>query len=223
MHQSIRESFKIKNIYIVGGNGFARECYGYIKRMSRQDSTINFKGFLGEGNYVPDLKDFNKYFITDISKFEFGENDYFVLGSGNPGIRRRTYEYLKSRNAKFFTIIDPSVIMLDYIDYGEANIFAFNSFISSQIKIGTGNIFNGFINIGHDVKISDFNFIGPNTQILGNVVIGELNSIGTSSVLLPKVKIGNNNIIAPGSYVYRGCKNNSYYMGNPSVKVGEVE
>ena len=118
-----------KNIYIVGGNGFAREVFGYIKRMAQNDKTIAFKGFLGEGGYVPDLKDFNNMFLGDVSNFEFQENDYVVLGSGDSYIRKRTYDYLKKIGAKFFTVIDPSCIILDYVNFGEANIFAYMCFM----------------------------------------------------------------------------------------------
>lgn len=212
-----------KNIYIVGGDGFARECYGYIKRMSEQDSTINFKGFLGEGGYVPELKDFSKYFISDISEFKFGQNDYIVIGSGNPEIRKRIYEYSKIRGIKFFTVIDPSVVMLDYVNYGEANIFTYGTFLTSNIKIGNGNIFNTCTNVGHDVEIGNFNFLGPNSQLLGHVIIGNYNTVGTNCVFLPKAKVGDCNKIAPLSAIYKRCKSNSYYMGNPAVKVGDIE
>ena len=210
-----------KKIYIVGGNGFARECYTYVDRMCKSDSTITFAGFLGEGGYEPELFEFSKFWKGDVSNHEFKEDEYAVIGSGDCEIRKRIYESLKSRNVKFFTVIDPSVIVYPYVEMGEANIFSPNCLVSSQVKIGNCNLFNGFIFIGHDAQIGDFNFRAPHTQILGNVKLQDMNAIGTSSVLLPKAKIGSYNKVAPISAIYKGCKDNCIMSGNPARKIGE--
>ena len=59
-------------------------------------------------------------------------------------------------------------------------------------------------------------------NVLGAVKVGSLNTIGTGSVLLPNCKIGDNNKIAPLSVVYKGCKNYTYMLGNPAMKVGNI-
>ena len=218
-----QEGNKMKNIYIVGGNGFARECYSYIQRMAEYDKDIHFAGFLGEGGYKADLKDFSSQWICDVADFQFKENDYAVIGSGNPEIRERIYKYLKSKGVKFFTVIDPSVIIFPHSEIGEANIFTISCVVSSEVKIGCGNLFNGHIGLGHDVEVGDFNFFGPNSHLLGGVKIGNMNSIGTSSVLLPHSAIGDNNKIAPLSAVYKGCKNNCYMIGNPARNMGDLK
>lgn len=213
----------MKKIYVVGGNGFARECYAYIERISKDDNEIIFGGFLGEGGYVPDLEDYPEMFKGDVSDFIFDKNDYVVIGSGDPIIRKRIYEYLKNRNIKFYTLIDPSTIIFPFSEIGEANIFVKGCIVSSQTKIGDGNLFNGDISMGHNATVGNFNFLAPGVQLLGYSVVGDLNSIGTNSVVLPKAKIGNRNKIAPISAVYTFCKDNGIYMGNPARKMGEVE
>ena len=206
----------MKNVFIVGGNGFARECYTYIQRMTKVDSSISFKGFLGEGGYIPDLKEFGAFWCGDVADFQFEKNDYVVIGSGDTTIRKRIYEHLKGRLIPFFTVMDPSSVQFHFSELGEANIFTLNCMISSDVKIGNGNLFNGYVAVGHDTKIGNFNFFGPTSQILGEVEIGDLNSIGTSAVLLPHSKIGNNNKIAPLSAVYKGCGDNCCMLGNPA-------
>ena len=213
-----------KNIYVVGGNGFARECYAYINRVSElKDKEIIFAGFLGEGGYVPNLEDYPNMYKGDMSNFTFSEDDYVVIGSGDPLIRKRIYEYLKGKGVKFYTLIDPTTIIFPHSEIGEANIFVKGCIISSQTKIGNGNLFNGDNSIGHDVVIGDFNFLAPGVQMLGHSILGDLNSVGTSSVVLPNAKVGNRNKIAPISAIYTRCKDNGIYMGNPARKMGEVE
>ena len=215
----------MKNIYDIGGNGFAKECYQQILFSSYVDSTINFGGFIGHNGYRVDFKDLNKYFICDLSEFEFKENDYAVIGAGMPDLRKIIYEDIKKKNnAKFYTLaLMPYCYISPLVEIGEANIFMTPCTPCPHVKIGNGNVFNGDVIIGHDVEIGDFNYVGGKTQLLGGVKIGNSNTIGVASVFLPKSRIGDNNKIAPISAIYKGCKNNCYMQGNPALKVGEID
>ncbi len=215
----------MKKVYVIGGDGFARECYQQILFISYQNSDIQFGGFVGHNGYKVDFKDLNKYFICDLSEFEFGENDYAVIGAGMPELRKKIYYDIKNKkNSKFYTIaLMPYCYIPPLVVIGEGNIFMPPCTPSVHVQIGNGNVFNGDVVVGHDVEIGDFNFFGGKTQLLGGVKIGNSNTIGTASVILPKAKIGNNNKIAPMSCVYKGCKNNCYMQGNPALKVGDID
>lgn len=215
----------MKKIFVVGGNGFARECYIYINMVSKYDSEISFGGFLGHGGYgcTVDYKKLQHYYIGEVSEYNFKDNDFVVIGAAFPGLRKKIYDDLKVMNIKFYTLAPkPNVYISEYVDFGEANIFIPSSSPSVDVKIGNGNVFNSDVIVGHDVKIGDFNFFGPRVQALGGAQIGNLNQIGSNAILLANSKIGNNNKIAPLSVIYKGCKNNGYYIGNPATKVGDV-
>ncbi len=214
----------MKKIYVVGGNGFAKECYQYILFMSYQNPEIVFGGFIGHNGYKVDFKDLNKYFICDLSEFEFKEDDYAAIGAGYPELRKKIYEDIKKKqNAKFYTLaLAPYCYISPLVEIGEGNIFVSPCTPAPHSKIGNGNLFNSDVVISHDVEIGDFNFFGGKTQILGGAKIGNGNTIGTASVILPKAKIGNNNKIAPISCIYKGCKDNCYMQGNPALKVGDI-
>lgn len=215
----------MKKIYVVGGNGFAKECYQQILFQSYQDSEITFGGFIGHNGYKVDFGNLNEYFISDLSEFNFGKEDYAVIGAGMPDLRKKIYDDIKKKeNSKFYTLaLMPYCYISPLVEVGEGNIFMASCCPSPHVKIGNGNLFNGDVIIGHDAEIGDFNFFGPRSQVLGNVKVGNSNQIGANTVLLPKAKIGNNNIIAPLSAVYKGCKNNCYMVGNPALKEGTVE
>ena len=215
----------MKNIYVVGGNGFAKECYQQILFQSYNDPEINFKGFLGHNGYKVDFGNLNEYFICDLSEFDFGDDDYAVIGAGMPDLRKKIYDDIKQKtNSKFYTLaLMPYCYISPLVEVGEGNIFMTPCCPAPHVKIGNGNVFNGDVIIGHDVEIGDFNFVGGKTQLLGGAKIGNSNTIGVASVFLPHSKIGDNNKIAPISAIYKGCKNNCYMAGNPALKVGDVE
>ncbi len=215
----------MKKIYIVGGNGFARECYLNLLNIEEYGKEIIFGGFLGHGGYgkTVDYKTYQHLYFGEVTEHKFAQDEYVIIGAAYPTLRKKIYEDLKNLGLNFYTLISAGVTLSSSITYGEANIFAYPFANTANIKIGNGNVFNGGVIVGHDTEIGDFNFFGPRSQVLGNVKVGNMNTIGANSILLPSAKIGNNNKIAPLSAIYKGCKNNCYMLGNPAIKVGEVE
>lgn len=211
----------MKKVFIVGGDGFARECYWRLNEMKRTDASIEFGGFLGHGGYghTVDYKHLQEFYLGEESDHTFKEDEYVIIGAGYPELRRKIYNDLKKRNVRFFNLI-----LGKYgssVTFGEANISLYTS-LTVNTKIGNGNVFNGAVIVGHDTEIGDFNFFGPRSSVLGTVKIGNDNTVGTNAVILPHAKIGNNNKVAPLSAVYKGCRDNCYMLGNPALKIGEI-
>lgn len=215
----------MKKIYIVGGDGFARECYLNLLNTEKYGKEIIFGGFLGHGGYgkTVDYKSYQHLYIGEITEHQFDSNDYMIIGAGYPYLRKKIYKDLKMMGLQFYNLISNGVILPKSFEYGEANVFIPPFYSSVNIKIGNCNVFNCNIILGHDATIGDYNFFGPSSQVLGYAQIGNENQIGANCVILPNVKIGDNNKIAPLSAIYKGCKNNCYMSGNPALKVGEVE
>lgn len=211
-----------KRIFIVGGNGFARECASYIMELEQHGMDIEFGGFLGHNGYTVDFKEGN-FFRGDVSEHHFQENEAAVIGAGYPTLRMKIYGDLKAQGIPLFNLVAWGCFIHPSVKMGEGNVFAPPFTSSVEIKIGNGNVFNSAVIAGHDLVVGDFNFFGPQSILLGNVHIGSRNTIGANTVLLPKCRIGNDNRIAPLSAVYKGCKNQCYLHGNPAVKIGNVE
>ena len=211
----------MKKIFIVGGGGFARECHLALTGLEKSDPSISFGGFLGHNGHEVDAGTYSHLCLGDVSAHEFKEDEYAVIGVGNVAIRKKIFFDLKNAGIKLFTLICGSSLS-PTVKYGEGNAF-FGATITSEVVIGDGNLFNGDIIVGHDCRFGNFNFIAPRTTFLGYVSVGSENLIGTGSVLLPGCKIGDGNKIAPLSAVYKGCRSNCYMMGNPAMKVGDIQ
>lgn len=214
----------MKRLFVVGGNGLAREIHLILRRHSRSNVDFEFGGFLGHAGYgsTVDYKNVQHLYKGEVADFRFEENDYCIIGSGISSIRKKIYHDLKEMGAKLYNFICDETLINESVTMGEGNILI-STAMTVNIKIGHANLFNGHVGIGHDCQIGDFNFFGPRSQVLGAVTVGNENSIGTNGILLPNAKIGNRNKIAPLSAVYRGCKDNGYYLGNPAMKIGDAE
>ena len=211
------------DIIIIGNSGAARECHALFQEMLCAAPGLQylykFKGFLSWQNYSGNLKGHNAQLLGDAETYPISNNDLFVIGIAAPALRRAVYENLKKRGASFLTLIHPWSEISPEATIGEGNIFQRGSTVYCDSIVGNANYFNGAINLAHDVTIGDYNFIGPASLILGGCTVGNENSIGVHSVLLPKASIGNSNIIAPGSIVYKGCKDNCRLAGNPALDI----
>lgn len=215
----------MNRIFIVGGDGFARECYYNLQNRINHGDKIAFGGFLGHAGYghTVDYKNFQHHYRGELEEHIISDNDYFIIGAAYPAIRNIIYHDLKSLSVKHYTLIVHGVSLHETLNFGEANILLWPFASTVNIEIGIGNVFNGNTIIGHDSKIGDFNFFGPCVQVLGNVTIGDNNLIGANAIILPNVKIEDNNNISPLSAVYKGCKSNGYYHGNPAIRIGDIE
>lgn len=215
----------MKKIFIVGGNGFARECYQNLVYVMEINPDIVFGGFLGHGGYghTVDYKTLQHLYLGEVYNHTFSDNEYVVIGAGYPEIRKKIYTDLKKINVKFYNLIGISASIFKGAELGEGNVIVGVTYISANTRLGNCNVFNGDVIVGHDSEIGDFNFFGPRSQALGDVKIGNMNAIGANAILLPHSKIGDNNKIAPLSAVYKGCKNNCYMSGNPAIKIGSTD
>ena len=74
----------MKKVYIVGGNGFARECYLNLLWMSEINPEIQFAGFLGHGGYghTVDYLNLQDFYLGEVSEHKFNLNEYVVIGAG---------------------------------------------------------------------------------------------------------------------------------------------
>ena len=212
-----------RKIFIVGGDGFARECASYLMELEESSDDIEFGGFLGHNGYRVDFKSGESFFRGDVADHEFVKGEYAVIGAGFPELRLKIYIDLKRRNIPLFNLVARGCFIHPSVQLGEGNVFAPPFRSSVDMKIGNGNVFNGGVNTGHDNIIGDFNFFGPRSQLLGGVIVGNRNTIGANAVLLPHCKIGDDNKISPLSAVYKGCRNKTYMHGNPAVKTGVIE
>jgi acetyltransferase-like isoleucine patch superfamily enzyme len=209
-------------VFIVGGNGFARECAEHLLELARADRGIQFAGFLGHNGFKVNFKTLSDYFVCDVAQYSFGPDDHALIGAGYPHLRKIIFADLKRLGAPLFTLMPAGVSLPRHIEIGEGNVFMPPFGPGPNVRIGCGNVFNGDVVVGHDCEIGDFNFFGPKTQLLGNCKIGDGNSIGAGSVLLPGCRIGNHNKVVPLSAVYKGCKSNFYLAGNPALPIGST-
>lgn len=171
---------------------------------NRDKDIINFYNF-------PVLKSLEEI------KQTFGASFEFVIGIGNPILRKQKQHELISNGGVPISIISSDAKIANFdIELGKGLNIMSNVQISSRVSIGDGCLINRNSNIHHDIKMGNFCEIAPSVVLLGAVEIGEQTFIGSGAIVLPGIKIGRNCIIGAGSVVTKDVFDYSIVKGSPA-------
>ena len=211
----------IKNYYIIGSGGFAKEVYTLT--LQTLTKSISFKGFIDiapQNNSISignkNLPVFNQdNFLDTIIPSE--KVDLYI-GVGNPRVIDKISEIFINYN--FPNLIHPNVIYdSKSVRLGRGNILTAGCVLTVDILVGSFNIFNLSTTVGHDVTIGNNNIFNPGVNISGSVEIGSRNLFGTNATILQTLKIENNNVIGASALLAKSIKSDNVMIGLPAKKI----
>ncbi len=204
---------------IAGASGFAKEVCEVLLQ-NKYNGQIAFYDDVTEGlpNFIFEhyqvLKNIEqaKAFIE-----ERGDNN-FVLGVGNPALRRKMVNLFSDAGGQLQNIISPFAVIgqLGNIIGTGCNIMT-GTVITSDVNINNGVLINLNCTIGHNVVISEYTELSPGVHLSGQTKIGSFTTIGTGAIVIPKINIGNNVVIAAGSVVTKDVPDNVMVAGVPAI------
>ncbi len=206
----------MKNIIIIGAGGFGREVLYLIKDINKIEQQWNIKGFIDDNLNALDGIKCDHQVIGIINDWEPNEDDFFAIGIANPKTKEKIVSTLKSKNAKFATLISPHAYISEYIDFGEGSIIFPMSTIGDCVKIGNFVHIAGSM-IGQDSIIGDYSTTTGYSNI-ASATLGKRIFVGSHAVILNGRKIGDDAFICAGSIVFNHIKPSTKVFGNPAKK-----
>jgi sugar O-acyltransferase (sialic acid O-acetyltransferase NeuD family) len=141
-----------------------------------------------------------------------------VLAFGDPRIKEKVSEQLRSVKTTFPIIIHPGAILqnADSIVLSPGTVVTAGCVLTTEIVIGEHVLINLNSTIGHDCKIGRCSSIMPGVNIAGEVSVGKGVLIGSGSNIRNKVKIGDHSIVGMGSAVIHDVAENDTVAGVPA-------
>ncbi len=141
----------------------------------------------------------------------------FVLGIGNPKLRKLLSVKLTEQGGKMVSIISLTACIGHYdVNLGEGVNIMHNTMISNSVKIGPGTLINAFVSVHHDVIIGEYCEVSPHATLLGGCRIGNFTSIGSNATILPNISIGINVVVGAGAVVTKCIPDNVVVIGIPA-------
>jgi sugar O-acyltransferase (sialic acid O-acetyltransferase NeuD family) len=217
----------MKDIYILGSGGFAKEVYFLIHdiNLSSESPVFNFKGFIDKGNEADEIKIGNKT-LPIILEENFLNNDQYnsahlAIGIGTPHILEKLFDKF-SQKYSFPNLIHPNFVgHMETIETGVGNIITAGCIFTLDIKIGSFNIFNLNTTVGHDTVIGSFNVMNPGVNVSGGITLGNKNLIGTNATILQYLTVGDNSILGAGAVLSKNLESNLVAVGIPAKPIKE--
>ena len=202
---------------IYGVGGFGKEVYDIASRINNIHSCWDEILFVVDEQYSDSDPYVGKLLSIDNILNEFDkDNIQFIIANGEPIIRKKLFEKIKSMGCKMATLVDPSCVISDTAKLREGVIIAPLSIIASSTVVECNVAINTHTTIGHDITIGEHSVISTHVTIGGASIIGEESFVGLGVQTKEKLTIGKQVIIGIGSVVYNDIPENIIALGNPA-------
>lgn len=195
-------------VVVIGASGFGRECLDVLVAMATAGAEIQISGVLDDN---PSLANIQR--LADREVAYLGALDdwvakpalhaRYVLGIGNPRVRRTLADKLDSAGMRPFTAVHPSSTKGFGSVFGDGVVVCAGATISTNVKLDRHVHVNPNATIGHDSVLHEFVSVNPAAVISGEVVILEGALVGAAATILQGLSIGERSVIAAGAVVTR--------------------
>ena len=172
------------DVIVVGTGGLAREFFKFFS------NSVNIIGF--SSNSQTEFEKFNlrgNFYGNDITP-QIVETKYCVIAIGNPNVKKKLSQKLKTNGFVFPNLVHTSSIIGSEIKpSNEGVIISPNCIVGPDVTFGNHIYLNFMVGIGHDTVLGNYIQVNPGSQIGGASIIEDGVLIGSGSTLRQKIKI----------------------------------
>lgn len=204
---------------MVGGGAYARELINWIADAAAIGRLPPVTGFLDTTSNSLDGFSYTLAYRGRDEDYAPQPGEMLVMGIADPKAKHRAAVELKSRGAKFATVIHPSAVVAGSAHLGEGVTICPFALISADAKIEDFAAINAMSSIGHDVQLGAYSTLSAHVDLTGRVVVGEETFFGTGAKVLPGVKIGERAKIGAGALIMRGVKADAVMYAAPAKQL----
>lgn len=207
---------------VVGASGFGRESLDVIQAMQEQGSPVEVLGVIDDApsetnlqrladRKVPYLGTLEDWLATDIGGIRF------VLGIGNPSVRRRLAGRLERAGLSAFSAIHPSAVIGSQSALGPGAVVCAGAVLSTNVRMGRYVHINPHATIGHDAVLSDFVSVNPASVISGEVSLQEGVLVGAAAIVLQNLTVGERTVVGAAALVTKDVPKDVVVKGVPGI------
>lgn len=207
-------------IVVVGASGFGRESLDVVQAMRENGTSVEVLGVVddapSEANLerltdrnVPYLGTIDEWLATEVNGVRF------VLGIGNPAVRRQLVARLEDAGLLPFSAIHPSATVGSHSELGPGAVICAGATISTNVRLGRHVHINPSATIGHDSILCDFVSVNPAAVISGEVRIREGVLVGAAALVLQQLNVGEGTVVGAAALVTKDVPRNVVVKGVP--------
>lgn len=216
-----------ERVVVIGASGFGRESLDVLDAMRLAGSDIEILGVVDD-----DASPINRARLAARGVSFLGTRSQwlssrdldasYVLGIGNPKIRRAIVGLLEVAGLTAFTAIHPSITRGASTLVGEGSVICAGVTLSNNVQIGRHVHVNPNAAIGHDTILSDFVSVNPGAVISGDVEVREGALLGAGAIILQGISVGQGVVVGAGAVVTKNVTGWQTVIGVPAHPVATV-
>jgi sugar O-acyltransferase (sialic acid O-acetyltransferase NeuD family) len=206
------------DLLIVGAGAFARELRQFVPQ-SFPAQSVRLKGFLSSNPRDFDPFKISEPILGDPEKYSPEENDRFLLAIGEIEHRHRVIEVLKSRGARFLSLIHPTAYVDSTAVLGEGCIVYPFATVMTEARIGNFVTMNIYSSAGHDARVGDHCSFSPYATLNGFCVLEDEVLLGTHASVLAYQRVGKGSKVSANSVVTQDVSPHTLVFGVPGRHV----
>jgi len=192
-----------KHFIVVGGGGFGREVACWAADRFGRTGEGHVVGFLDD-----DVKDAAGFpqgisYRGNIDGYAPREGEELLLAIGSPKAKQQIVARLKSRGARFASLVHPCAVVAMTAAIGEGVVLCPFAAVSANAVVGDFVAVNIASSVGHDVRVGAYSTLSAHDDLTGGVVLEERVMVGSGARVLPGVRIGADAVIGAGAVVVR--------------------
>ena len=214
-------SQNVKNIYIIGHGGQAKEVAQYIRDINVDLPQWQLIGYTtADHDYLGAKVGSDEICILDSDLLTLEGAPHAVIGVGFPSlIARIATQLAAAAHICRPNLIHPRAYLAQRVEMGQGNIVAPGAIISVDVTLGSHNLINWNVTLGHDAILGNHNVLNPGANISGAVKVGDQVLVGTGARILQGLTICDNAIIGAGAVVTRDILEPGTYVGMPARRI----
>lgn len=153
--------------------------------------------------------------VSDCKEF-VNQADFFIA-IGNPQIRAKLFQKLKSLGAQIVNLIHPSAVIAESAKLGTGVLVAANAVVGVDAVVGDGAIVNTLASVDHDCGLGDFSHVSAGVHMAGTMKIDSYTFVGVGATVIQN--ICSDCIIGAGAVVAKPIVESGTYVGVPARKI----
>lgn len=210
----------VDRVVVIGAAGFGRESLDVVCAMMSDGSAVSLLGVVddhpSDANLLR-LADRDVPYLGTLTDWlaTLPQGVQYVLGVGDPAIRRRLVTRLDGRGVRPFTAVHPNATLGTKSTLAEGAIVCAGAVISTNVRIGRHVHINPNATIGHDALLHDFVSINPAATVSGEVIVAEGTLVGAGSTILQNLTVGAGVVVGAGAVVTKDVPPDVVVKGVP--------
>lgn len=209
-------------LIIIGAGGFGRETVDVVLAQN-QSSRRPIYDLLGVVDSSPSQINMERlarlgiaYLGSEKEWLASGRRAYYLVGVGNPQVRRLISARLDDAGSAPGTAIHPSASIGSSSSVGPGSVICAGARVATNVTVGRHVHINANVAVGHDTKLDDFVSLNPGSIVSGDVTCDAGVLVGAGAVVLQGLTVSSDAVVGASACVTKDVNPGRVVKGVPA-------